>query len=127
MHIFPRRKEKGIVLLDDEQNEEQISATPSSPPPSTNSNSNFPTSIPKKMRSLTNARCNFCALEPENFEEANVEKDWREAMEDEIHVIEKNKTWKLVNKPQNKEIIRVKLIYKVKLNQMAQFRRRKQD
>jgi hypothetical protein len=27
---------------------------------------------------------------------------WRKAMEDEIEVIEKNKTWKLVDRPQDK-------------------------
>jgi hypothetical protein len=37
-------------------------------------------------------------------------------MEDEIEVIEKNRTWKLVDRPQDKEIIGVKWIYKVKYN-----------
>ncbi len=37
-------------------------------------------------------------------------------MEDEIEVIEKNKTWKLVERPKDKEIIGVKWIYKVKYN-----------
>jgi len=44
------------------------------------------------------------------------EESWRKAMEDEIEVIEKNKTWKLVERPQDKEIIGVKWIYKVKYN-----------
>jgi hypothetical protein len=37
-------------------------------------------------------------------------------MEDEIDIIEKNKTWKLVNRLQDKDIISVKWIYKVKYN-----------
>jgi hypothetical protein len=37
-------------------------------------------------------------------------------MEDEIEVIEKNRTWKLVDRLQDKEIIGVKWIYKVKYN-----------
>jgi hypothetical protein len=44
------------------------------------------------------------------------EESWRKAMEDEIEVIEKNKTWKLVERPEDKEIIGVKWIYKVKYN-----------
>jgi hypothetical protein len=42
------------------------------------------------------------------------EESWKKAMEDEIEVIEKNKTWKLVERPKDKEIIGVKWIYKVK-------------
>ena len=70
------------------------------------------------MRSLSDvyARCNFCILEPENSEEAYAEKDWRKAMEDDIYAIEKNKTRKLVEKSQDKGIIGIKWIYKVKLN-----------
>jgi len=49
------------------------------------------------------ARCNFCVVKPENFEEAVKEESWRKAMEDEIEVIEKNKTWKLVERPQDKK------------------------
>ena len=37
-------------------------------------------------------------------------------MEEEIEVIEKNKTWELVEKPSNKDVIGVKWVYKAKLN-----------
>jgi hypothetical protein len=37
------------------------------------------------------ARCNFCVVEPKNFEEAMKEESWRKAMKDEIEVIEKNR------------------------------------
>ncbi|CAL2244757.1 unnamed protein product [Prunus armeniaca] len=37
-------------------------------------------------------------------------------MEDELHMIEKNSTWELVNKPTEKPVIGVKWIYKTKLN-----------
>jgi hypothetical protein len=62
------------------------------------------------------ARCNFCVVELENFEEALKEESWRKVMEDEIEVIEKNITWKLVDRPQDKEIIGANWIYKVKYN-----------
>lgn len=37
-------------------------------------------------------------------------------MEEEILVIEKNSTWELVNRPNNKPAIAVKWVYKTKLN-----------
>ncbi|KAI5328018.1 hypothetical protein L3X38_027414 [Prunus dulcis] len=37
-------------------------------------------------------------------------------MENEINMIEKNQMWELVNRPFNKPIIRVKWVYKTKLN-----------
>ncbi|KAL3534237.1 hypothetical protein ACH5RR_002698 [Cinchona calisaya] len=124
------KEEKGTVLVDDEQhNEEEFSATiTNSLSPSPSSSSSSPTSTPKKMRRSLNdiyARCNFCVLEPENFEEANAENDWRKAMEEEIQSIEKKNTWKLVDKPQNKEIIGVKWIYKAKLNPDGSIQRKK--
>jgi hypothetical protein len=38
-------------------------------------------------------------------------KEWRLAME-EIHMIEKNQTWNLVEKPTHKDVVGVKWIYK---------------
>ena len=37
-------------------------------------------------------------------------------MNDEIKMIEKNHTWELINKPQDKEIIRLKWVDKLKYN-----------
>jgi hypothetical protein len=45
------------------------------------------------------ARCNFCVVKPENFEEEMKDESWRKVMEDEIKVIDKNRTWKLVDRP----------------------------
>lgn len=55
-------------------------------------------------------------MEPESFEEAAKQEVWVKAMEKEIRMIEKNKTWELVDHPKDKEIIGVKWIYKTKLN-----------
>mgnify|MGYP004610905809 CR=1 FL=1 len=57
------------------------------------------------------------AGEPTKYEEAAKENAWVKAMDEEIRMIEKNKTWKLVDKPQNKEIIGLKWVYKVKYNE----------
>ena len=54
--------------------------------------------------------------EPQTFQEAAQEETWIEAMNEEIKMIEKNHTWKLVDKPQDKEVIGLKWVYKVKHN-----------
>uniref|UniRef100_A0A5B7B4M6 Retrovirus-related Pol polyprotein from transposon TNT 1-94 n=1 Tax=Davidia involucrata TaxID=16924 RepID=A0A5B7B4M6_DAVIN len=104
-----------------------LSSSSSSPSSSPSSSSSSPSSTPKKMRSLSEVyeRCNFCMIEPENFEEAIKQKEWKKAMEEEIQVIEKNNTWELVERPQNKEVIGVKWIYKVKLNVDGSIQRNK--
>lgn len=61
--------------------------------------------------------CKFYVVKPKNFKEINKQKHWRIAMEEGINMIEKNKTWMLVDKKKDKEVIGVKQIYKVKHNQ----------
>lgn len=46
-------------------------------------------------------------------------------MEEEIAAIEKNKTWELVDKPKDKEVVDVKWIYKVKHNSDGSVKRNK--
>ncbi|KAI5329167.1 hypothetical protein L3X38_028564 [Prunus dulcis] len=73
---------------------------------------------PKKWRSVNEimAQCNMCIVEPENFEDANLDESWRNAMKAELEMIEKNNTWTLVDRPFDKPIIGVKWVYKTKLN-----------
>ncbi|KAL0741957.1 hypothetical protein Bca4012_083470 [Brassica carinata] len=52
--------------------------------------------------------------EPTLFDEAVKHKEWREAMNEEIQMIEKNQTWELVKRPSNKNIVGVKWIYRLK-------------
>lgn len=54
--------------------------------------------------------------ELDNYEAASKQEVWRKAMEEEIMMIEKNKTWELVDLPQDKEFIGVEWVYKTKLN-----------
>lgn len=79
------------------------------------------------MRNLNDVyeSCNSCLFEPEDFEEAAKKKEWRTAMQDEIDVIVKNKTWDLVDRPKDKTVIGVKWIYKTKLNQDGSIQRNK--
>ncbi|VVA38884.1 PREDICTED: Retrovirus-related Pol poly from, partial [Prunus dulcis] len=55
---------------------------------------------PHKWRSINDimAQCNMCIVEPDSFEEADLDESWRCAMEAELEMIEKNNTWKLKNK-----------------------------
>ena len=54
--------------------------------------------------------------EPYDFKEAMEKKVWRDACEDEISSIIKNKTWELVDLPKGAKPIGLKLIFKIKRN-----------
>ncbi|CAL9003035.1 unnamed protein product [Prunus brigantina] len=73
---------------------------------------------PLKYKSIAEvyARCNLCIIEPKTFEEAVKDEACQKAMENEIEMIEKNKTWELVDRPTDKPVIGVKWVYKTKLN-----------
>ena len=55
-------------------------------------------------------------MEPEGYEEATADQKWRNAMKEELIMIEKNKTWELVDRPNHKKAIGVKWVYRTKLN-----------
>lgn len=57
----------------------------------------------------------MAGAEPVTFEEANINRTWRHAMEEEIRSIEKNRTWDLVDLPPGKVPIAVKWVFKTKL------------
>lgn len=82
------------------------------------SHSTTPTSTPVKLRGIIEiyARCSMSIIELESYEEASRDKAWQQAMETEMEMIEKNETWELVERPMEKPVIRVKLVYKTKLN-----------
>ena len=61
-------------------------------------------------------RCNVALSDPINVHEAMARKEWRQAMQDEIDVINKNDTWSLVTKPKGKNAIGVKWIFRTKYN-----------
>jgi len=54
--------------------------------------------------------------DPLNFQEEVKDEVWPQAMDDEIRCIENNQTWKLVDVPEDKDVISVKWIYKTKQN-----------
>ncbi|KAG6520408.1 hypothetical protein ZIOFF_017458 [Zingiber officinale] len=108
--------EKKDILISTDKEDEIEPSTPdsSSSQPNdesstdpTSSNSSSPSTTPKRYRSLDDiyATCNYCSIDPENFDEAIKEESWKKAMQEEVRVIEKNQTWELVDKPTDKEVI----------------------
>jgi hypothetical protein len=59
-------------------------------------------------------------LEPKNFSEASKDDHWVKAMNDELDQIEKNNTWEMVHRPEDKNVIGSKWIFKNKLNEQGQ-------
>ncbi|GJU49499.1 retrovirus-related pol polyprotein from transposon TNT 1-94 [Tanacetum coccineum] len=57
--------------------------------------------------------CNS-VIEPESYMDASKHSEWIDAMKDELEMIKKNNTWKLVDLPKGKNAIGVKWIYKIK-------------
>lgn len=55
--------------------------------------------------------------DPMSFEEAVKNPKWREAMDLEIKVVEKNGTWEITTLPAGAKKIGVKLVFKTKLNE----------
>ena len=65
-------------------------------------------------------------MEPNIFYEASKDDHWVQAMNDELDQIEKNNTWEMVPRPEGKNIIGSKWIYKNKMNEKGQVVRNKE-
>ena len=63
--------------------------------------------------------------EPTNFEEASQKEDWIRATNEELDQIEKNNTWELVPRPEDKNVIGSKWVFKNKMNEKGQVVRNK--
>jgi hypothetical protein len=46
--------------------------------------------------------------EPTQYSEAIKNPKWYKAMEEELEALEKNKTWKIIQLPKNKKLVRCK-------------------
>nr|KYP57705.1 hypothetical protein KK1_003975 [Cajanus cajan] len=60
--------------------------------------------------------CLLADTEDLSFENAVQDEKWRIAMDEEFGAIERNKTWELTNLPEGARPIRVKWVYKKKMN-----------
>ncbi|WRX12864.1 Reverse transcriptase [Theobroma cacao] len=61
-------------------------------------------------------RCHVAMIEPSSFDEAFKYDNWRKAMQIELEMIKKNKTWQLVQRPTYHKVIGVKWIFRTKVN-----------
>jgi hypothetical protein len=56
-------------------------------------------------------------IEPIFFDETNQHDDWIRAMNEGLDQIEKNNTWELVPRPEDKNVIGSKWVFKNKMNE----------
>ena len=63
--------------------------------------------------------------EPRTISEAIEDDDWYIAMKEEVEKIEKNKTWTLVPRPVDKNVIRTKWVFRNKLDENGEITRKK--
>ncbi|GJV94602.1 retrovirus-related pol polyprotein from transposon TNT 1-94 [Tanacetum coccineum] len=81
-------------------------------------------SVSTRKQLQTNAMwCYFNAfltsVEPKNFKQAMTEPSWIDAMQEEIHEFERLQVWELVSCPDKVMLIKLKWIYKVKINEFG--------
>ena len=69
--------------------------------------------------------CLLADFEPRNIKDALGNDSWIEAMNEEIEQIEKNKTWTLVPRPKDKNIIGTKWVFRNKLTEDGKVSRNK--
>ena len=63
--------------------------------------------------------------DPTRFEDVVKDVRWKEAMDQEIEMIEKNQTWRLVELPKDAKCIGVKWVFKTKLNEKGEIEKHK--
>ena len=74
---------------------------------------------------LRNESCLLSKIEPKTVRDALQDDDWCKAMEEEIEQIEKNKTWSLVLRSTNKNLIGTKWVFRNKLDENDEITRNK--
>ena len=69
--------------------------------------------------------CFLVEFEPRNVNDALDNENWIREMNEKIEQIEKNKTWTLVPRPKNKNVIGTKWVFRNKLNEDGKVSRNK--
>lgn len=64
-------------------------------------------------------------IEPKSFQEAAEDKHWVAVMEEELDQIQKTETWEFVPRPEDKNMIGTKWVYRNKLNEDGKMVRNK--
>ena len=74
----------------------------------------------RRRQSGRNEQVNFSLLsttEPGNFAEIGTDEHWIKEMEEELDQIERNETWELVPRPNNKNVNGTKWVFRNKMNE----------
>ena len=74
---------------------------------------------------MKNGTCLLCEFEPKTVKDAFENEDWIQAMNEEIEQIEKNKTWILVPRLNDKNVIGTKWVFMNKINEHGDVTRNK--
>ena len=74
---------------------------------------------------LRSEACLLSMKEPNTMKDALEDDDWYKAMEEEIQQIEKNKTWSLVSRLEDKNVISTKWVFRNKLDENGEVTRNK--
>ena len=74
---------------------------------------------------LRNESCLLSKKEPKTIKDALEDDDWCKAMEEEIEQIKKNKTWSLVPRLDEKNVIGTKWVFRNKLDENGEITRNK--
>ena len=80
---------------------------------------------PMTRNRLRNESCFLSQIEPKVVRETLEDDDWCKAMEEEIKQIEKNKTWSLVPRLADKNMIGTKWVFRNKLDENGEIMRNK--
>ena len=64
-------------------------------------------------------------VELKNFNESSEDVNWLKSMNEELDQIEKNNTWEIVPRPEDKNVIGTKWVFKNKMNEQGQIVRNK--
>ena len=73
-----------------------------------------------------NKTCLLCEFEPKSVKDALDNEDWIQAMNEEIDQLEKKKTWTIVHRPRDKNVIGTKWVFRSKLNDHGEVTRNKE-
>ena len=82
--------------------------------------------IETRKRTTSSECANLCLLsqiEPKSYKEASMDEFWVNAMKEELSQIEKNKTWELVSRPNDKNVIGAEWVFRNKLDENGKISR----
>ncbi|KAG8480542.1 hypothetical protein CXB51_024610 [Gossypium anomalum] len=107
--------EKGSDASQFDEDQFNISLEPAESEPE---NANIDDPLVRGTRTIADIyhRWNTAIVEPSNYEEGARDRCWKKAMEAELDMIHKNKTWDLVDRPDQKKVIGVKWVFRAKFN-----------